>query len=120
MAGAPLAGGVGVRQGRGPARRPVDDRRVRRAPRRVRPPALGRPRDPAAGRPPRRRLQARRPARVRVRGLAPREDRNVGALRLTRARPRHRPRHVVAAGALLDQPRAGRARRHPVHREGAS
>ena len=72
----------------------------RRPARRRRPAALGRARDPAratllliGG------LQARRPARVRVRGLTAREDRDLGPVRVARARARHRARHLVAARA---------------------
>ena len=40
-------------------------------------------------------------------------SRDLGALRFARARPRHRARHVVAARALLGEPRARRRGRRP-------
>ena len=73
------------------------------------------PRSPA-----RRRLQARRPARLRVRGLAPREDRDLGAVRVDRARARDRAGNVVARRVFLDQPRARGDRGRPVRAEGAT
>ncbi len=90
LARPPLGRRVGLRQGRRSARRPADDRRLRRAARRLRPAALDRARDPAPRPTPGGRLQDRRPARLRVRGLTAREGRDLGALRVAGARAGHR------------------------------
>ena len=69
---------------------------------------------------PRRRLQARRSARLRVRGLPTREDRDLGAVRLDRLRARHERGNVVAPRLLLDQSRARGGRGRAVRPQGAA
>ena len=61
------------------------------------------------------------PAGLRVRGLAARQDRDLGAVRIDRPRPRHGAGNVVAPCLFLDQPRArrGRGRRSTCSRRGA-
>src|SRR5918999_503987 len=119
LAGAPLARRVGLRQGRGPARRPADDRRRGDRALPPRPAAL-------AGRAPRRgqgyrhdrRVQARRAARVRLLRELPRQTGHLAAVRVAGAAHGHARRHRLATVDLLDGRRARGRRRGALRRQG--
>ena len=116
LPGAPVARRVRVRQGGGSSRRPAHDRHGGRHARRARPAAVGRSRHPPPRPRARRRLQARRPRGFELEVSMLGKVGDLGPLRLDLPRARDERGNVVAARALLDQPRARGARRRAVRR----
>src|SRR5438552_1117745 len=116
---ASLAGGVRLRPGLGPARRPADDRRGGGRPLRRRPHAVGGPRrDPRPRPAPAGRLQGDRAPGLRAEREPDRQGGHVASVRRHRLPHRHPPLHRLALLVLLDGACPGRRRRPGVRLRG--